>query len=225
VGAFYGCSSLASVTIPNSVTEIGGGAFNGSGLISINIPNGVTSIGNGTFRDCSSLASVNIGNGVTSIKEYAFRGCSGLKLLTIGNNVKSIGYHAFYGCSGLESVTIPSSVTSIGDKAFYKCYLTSVICLCAAPPKKYVDSFSTTTHNYGTLYVPYGSKARYIRSWPQFLNIVEMDFTAIDEVQSDAPSVDNGNIYNLKGEIVSKNGTSHLPRGIYIRNGKKFLVP
>ena len=126
--AFFGCSGLTSVSIPNSVTSIGESAFSYcSGLTSVTIPNSVTSIGGSAFLSCSGLTSVTIPNSVTSIGDYAFYGCSGLTSVTIPNSVTSIGESAFYGCSGLTSVTIPTGVTSIGESAFYGCSgLTSV---------------------------------------------------------------------------------------------------
>ena len=98
--AFFGCTSLTSVTIPDSV--------NGS-------------IGSSAFEGCSRLTSVTIGNSVTQIKESAFSGCNSLKSVTIGNSVKSIGAEAFSSCGSLTSVTIGNSVTSIGAQAFYDC--------------------------------------------------------------------------------------------------------
>jgi len=71
--AFYECSGLTSVTIPNSVTSIGGSAFKGcSSLTSVTIPNSVTTIGSYAFSHCKELASVTIGSGVTSIGYNAF---------------------------------------------------------------------------------------------------------------------------------------------------------
>ena len=126
--AFAGCSSLTSITIPNSVKSIGDYAFLGcSSLTSITIPNSVISIGESAFEGCNSLTSITIHNSVTSIGDYAFNHCSSLKSITIPNSVTSIGEGAFQHCSSLTSITIPNSVTSIGECAFVGCSsLTSI---------------------------------------------------------------------------------------------------
>ena len=121
-GSFFGCTSLTSVTIPNSVTNIGNKAFyNCKSLTSITIPNNVTSIGDETFYDCESLTNVIIGNSVISIGYNAFVNCKSLTSVTFGKNLTSISFGAFQFCTSLTSVTIPNSVTSIGESAFYNC--------------------------------------------------------------------------------------------------------
>ena len=105
--AFYGCSGLTSVTIPDSVTSIGWCAFEGcSGLTNVTIPDSVTIIGNYAFSSCSGLTSVTIPDGVTSIEEEAFFCCQGLTSVTIGNGVRGIGQRAFVGCIALKEFIV-----------------------------------------------------------------------------------------------------------------------
>ena len=126
--AFYLCSGLTSITIPNSVTSIDERAFSGCrGLTAVTIPNSVTYIGNHAFEDCRNLTSITIPNSVTYIGYSAFEECERLISIDIPNNVTSIRKNAFKGCEGLTYVTIPNSVTAIEDFAFNECRnLTSV---------------------------------------------------------------------------------------------------
>ena len=120
--AFDDCSSLTSIVIPEGVTSIGSHTFSScSGLTDIVIPDSVTSIGYGAFSYCSSLTDIVIPDRVTSIDTWAFAGCSSLTDIVIPDRVTSIGNYAFYNCSSLTDIVIPERVTSIGDKAFYGC--------------------------------------------------------------------------------------------------------
>ena len=122
--AFSGCTSLTSVTIPDSVTSISDYAFYGcTSLTSVTFGVGsqLTIIGDGSFHGCESLTSVTIPDSVTSIGSSAFSGCTSLTSMTIPDSVTSINSYAFSGCSSLTSVTIPDSVTSIGGWAFKDC--------------------------------------------------------------------------------------------------------
>ncbi len=114
--AFYGCSGLTSVTIPDSVTSIGDCVFYDCvGLTSVEMPIGLMSIGSDAFFNCDGLTYLVIPNSVTNINGKAFNGCSGLMSLTIPDSVTSIGKRAFTGCSSLTSITIGSGVTSINE--------------------------------------------------------------------------------------------------------------
>jgi len=103
--AFYACTDLTSITIPNSVTSIRAEAFGHChSLRSVTIPNSVTSIGGNAFYYCANLRSITIPESVTSIRSSAFKNCTNLTSVTIPEGVTRIGGNAFYGCISLTSV-------------------------------------------------------------------------------------------------------------------------
>ena len=111
-----------------NVVKIGNGAFMRSEVTSVTIPDSVIEMGSNVFYSCIELTNVNIPNGVKEIGTMAFDDCKSLTSITIPDSVTTIGKHAFSGCALLTSIEIPSSVTRIGDRAFYSCTgLTSVI--------------------------------------------------------------------------------------------------
>ena len=121
--AFYNCSGLTSITIPNSVTSIGNNAFSGTAWYN-NQPNGVVYAGNVLYKYKGTMpnkTSITIKDGTLGIAGGAFSSCSGLTSIEIPNSVTSIGGYAFEDCSGLTSIEIPNSVTSIGSYAFEGC--------------------------------------------------------------------------------------------------------
>lgn len=125
--AFAYCSTLTSITIPNSVKSIGKSAFyTCKGLKSISIPNSVTSIGKYAFYKCVELESITIPNSVTIIEEDVFRECTGLKSVDIPYSVKIIDVRAFFDCLSLKSITIPKTVKSIRQEAIGYCWNTSL---------------------------------------------------------------------------------------------------
>ena len=127
-GAFYSCVELKSVTMGNNVTEIGESAFEKCLFLEeINLGSKLKTIGDEAFYDCRRLKQLHLPNTVTTIGEEAFTNCRSLQSLVIPNGVQtlgndsSVGFGMFENCKSLKEITIPSSVGSIQSNAFDGC--------------------------------------------------------------------------------------------------------
>ena len=106
---------LSSTKIPNTVTTIGGGAFEGTTLKSIVIPEGVTLIENEAFKDCKSLEAVSLPNSLERIYPFAFRN-SNISSISIPVGVKYISEDVFDGCNNLSTITVSNGNTKYDSR-------------------------------------------------------------------------------------------------------------
>lgn len=173
---FKEASFTGSLTIPNSVTEIGCDAFmncNGISEVYYNAEYCVGPTTGSAFRGCGGV--LNIGNEVESIPDNMFREADFTGDLIIPNSVTSIGNGVFRDCSGLTSLFIGNSLTSIGNEAFFGCNaLNILIALSAVPPPIGTNTFANISP-VAILFVPCGFKMAYFSNWNvfEFNNIYE----------------------------------------------------
>jgi hypothetical protein len=143
-------STITSISVPNSITNLGNNAFyDCNALTNINIPGSVTALGSGVCQQCQHLTTVTLGYGLTNISAYMFDQ-SGMKSLVIPNSVTSIGTFAFAG-SSLTNIVMSANLAGIGNQAFNLCYgLRSVYFLgnAPAPGSDIFDGDTSTTAYY-----------------------------------------------------------------------------
>lgn len=90
-------------------------------LVSITIPNSVQEIGKDAFMGCSALNKLSLGSGLKTIREYAFSDCAALKTLTIPDNVETMEYAAFRNCTKLATLTIGKNLKTMDGGTFSNC--------------------------------------------------------------------------------------------------------
>ena len=124
-GAFEGCENLASVALPDTVTNLGCWVFaDCSALRSVVLPQGLKEIPDGLFYKCrrnGEKGDVTIPNTVTRIGRYAFARNTRLMAVELPNGVVEIDDYAFYGCKSLTNVVIRGDLKRIGEGAFWGC--------------------------------------------------------------------------------------------------------
>ncbi len=120
-GSVFAKSKLTSVEIPDTVTEIGSGAFDCcSALTKVILPPNLSEVSSYLFRS-TGITEIKIPETVNNIGSYAFDGCTGLKTVTIPGKALAVWNEAFRGCTGLESVYLQEGVERIDSRAFEGC--------------------------------------------------------------------------------------------------------
>ena len=171
--AFYGCTSLAAIEIPSSVTSIGADAFDGcSRLAAVTLHDGLESIGNYAFYGCTSLTAIRIPGTVKTVGDNSFYGCSALASLELAEGVKELGSLAFQNCSALTQVTLPASLTKVGIDVFAGHGPSIVFTSLATTPPSHSGGSPLGEVDGVTLYVPQGSLELYkgAYGWKSYLN-------------------------------------------------------
>lgn len=183
--AFSHFYNVSSVSIPNSVTTIGGYSFTDSGITSLNLPNSVITIGESAFYS-TLLTSLIIPNSVITIESRAFSCCRYLKTVTISNSVKTLGREVF------DFTDLQTVVTMIKEP--YEIY---------GKNEEYGNVFSLNTFNNATLYVPLGTISAYktTEGWKDFLFIEEGLPTGINNVGDN--TIKENKRYTIDGKIIN----------------------
>lgn len=125
-GAFWGCSALSSIALPDSVTEIERNAFFETGLRNIQLPEKLTLIGGGAFFNCKNLKQVQLPPQLKELGEGAFFNCENLTQIQLPAQLNKLGTDAFRNCTSLDKIDIPAGLTQIGPDTFCNTGLTSV---------------------------------------------------------------------------------------------------
>lgn len=128
--AFYGCSQVEEVSLPDTLNSIGENAFSGcTAFTSFRVPDSVNSIGRCAFRGSDNLSEITlpfVGGTVNgnSYLGYIFSGDYGapeaLKTVTV-TSAAAIADNAFYDCRYLENINLPDTLKTVGNYAFGFC--------------------------------------------------------------------------------------------------------
>lgn len=125
------CETLKTVTLPDSIEEIGDYAFMTCKIDSITLPENLKSIGAGAFSFCKSLKEITLPDGVTELKDGTFSYCESLAKVDLPDSLVSVDKKCFANCETLQSITLPQKVETVEESAFEGCTKLSEIKLSA----------------------------------------------------------------------------------------------
>ena len=213
--AFGGMTTLTSIDIPNSVTNIGACAFSNCGLTTLTIPNSVVYIGNSIVTGNAHLKSITLSESLKDIPEGTFEGCDALESITIPASVESIEWYAFSDCKNLKSIYFQSTTPPVANINYF--YVNTV------------DNFRSFVNNV-TIHVPAGCKDDYRTTTNEAFNEVWKDIKIVDDVVIPKPvtgiatmptSINQHptTIFDITGKRLTK-----VQKGINIINGKKVII-
>lgn len=221
---FRGCSHLKKLIISDSISHFTTIFEKCTSLDSISFPQSVISIGKRAFYHCKNLKAVNLGNNIKIISELAFADCS-LNSVILPDSLKEIGDAAFYK-NNLSAVTLPASLEKMGYYVFHSNYIKSVYSLNSVPPRMNLNnygSFDYYSYDNAMLHVPSDGYDAYKTAggWSLFKRIYKINDTSglsVIPIVNDIRDKED-KYYNLQGQRVL-----NPKNGVYIKNGKKVII-
>lgn len=120
-------STITSVSIPNSVEEIGNYCFSGcASLEAIDFPSSVKTLGDYCFQNCSSLASISLPNTITKLGKYCFQNCKKITSMKVPSSITDLPDGCFQWSDLSEGVTLPDNLLKVGNYCFAKCKFSEI---------------------------------------------------------------------------------------------------
>ena len=210
--------------------------FEADNLTSISLPATIEKLPFGCFGYCRYLSSIQLPEKLKILESSCFSDCVSLKKIALPQTLEKIGDGCFVCMyDGLETITIPASVKEIGKSAFGTSEsfesIKSVYCESQEPIQakdifpNYYNGETSPLYDICILYVPVGCVDKYKASeeWGRFANIKEFTPTAIHGIVIDVYNEKSPTIYTLDGKNIGKDMQT-LPKGIYVKGGKKIVV-
>lgn len=238
---FKGCSNLTTVTDLQYGLSIKsmGEAFSQTAITRMDIPAECTTL-QGTFKDCKALTEVYWYDSYgeyymdkKTIGDYTFDGCEALTDFRLPSDVATIGKYAFRNC-GITKMSFSVNVDKVDDYAFYDCSsLEKVIIYSSYPFTLGEHVFDGAAEKLSIEFLPYPTDPekvveRYKKkpNWAVYADKFSYKSTSgIESIMADETGWSNY-IYSLEGKLVSTDGDIlHLPKGVYVKAGKKVIVP
>ena len=216
---FKHCEHLKSVTIPQGVTNLGLGVFSGcASLTSMTMPESVVSTDYAVFEDCTSLSEVTLSPNLKEINQKMFLNCSSLAEIQIPESVTSVLSEAFKNCLSFKKFDLPENVNRLGDSLFYGCKLDSLLIRGFIEHRwisaSIFEGMGTETKVFVQPSQVWDFRGAY-RGWVYPLP------NETDGVSNIAGAVDvSSGLCDLQGRKLHGKPT----KGIYIQNGKKYVV-
>ena len=173
--AFARCNNLISVTIPESVEDIGEYAFQECHNLEIlNLPENLFHIGFQMCENCSKLKKINLSGNIYSISDSCFQGCKSLTEIMLGEGISEIDSLAFNNCINLENIIFPSSLYKIDYGAFSYCTnLRHITLLGETPPIINANTFWNCPLTKITVPIGTGEYYKSSTNWADFADIIE----------------------------------------------------
>ena len=218
--AFFDCTGITAVTIPDSETYIDYYAFSGcTSLKSAKLPAGIEMIRIGIFENCTSLSSVNIPDSVTKIGDSAFSNTA-LTSVNISQNINEIGYQAFYGCKKLKGFKVSADNTTYKSLDGVLIEEDALVCYPAGKASKKYTIPNEVVAIYPTAFAESSVEEITVHANVDYL---EDSFYGAEALKKINIAESNPNYTDIDGVVFSKDGKAILiyPEG----HGESYTIP